>query len=207
MGEQTSPIGSGKPEGIGWPSRGLLWALAFAVIYVIAFQLNRFFDPLFSVIESKVSMIFLPAFVRVAAILVAGLAGAMGLFAGAVVLGFMQELAPIPNLSQAFFTALAPCLAVIVVRFALAGRPMAITLGLFLIVALFASIFNSFLHHVFWDVYPLAEPVTLMTFWQMLVGDLAGAVLGFGCFALLIRLVAVVRPQKTTDVRSGSFPQ
>ena len=63
-------------------------------------------------------------------------------------------------------------------------------------VSLFASIFNSFLHHMFWDVYPLAEPVTLTTFWHMLVGDLAGALLGFGCFALLIRLVAVVRPKK-----------
>ncbi|MDP4617580.1 MAG: hypothetical protein NWR77_01070 [Burkholderiaceae bacterium] len=207
MGEQTGPLGTGKSEGLGWPPRGLLWALAFAVIYIVAFQLNRFFDPLFSVIEAKVSMIFLPAFVRVAAVLVAGLAGAMGLFAGAMVLGFMQELAPLPNLSQAVLTALAPCLAVLVVRFALAGRPMAITLGLFLMVALFASIFNSFLHHVFWDVYPLAEPVTLTTFWQMLVGDLAGALLGFGCFALLIRLVAVVRPKKTTDSRTGSFLQ
>jgi hypothetical protein len=206
MGQQTGPLGSGKPEGLGWPSRGLLWALVFAVIYIIAFQLNRIFDPFFSVIEAKVSMIFLPAFVRVAAILVAGLAGAVGLFAGAMVLGFMQELAPLPNFSQAAFTALAPCLAVLVVRFALAGRPMPITLSLFLIVALFASIFNSLLHHVFWDLYPLVEPVTLTTFWQMLVGDLAGAFLGFGCFALLIRLASVMRPQKTTDPGSGSSP-
>lgn len=207
MGEQTGPLGTGKSEGLGWPSRGLLWALAFAVIYIVAFQLNRFFDPLFSVIEAKVSMIFLPAFVRVAAVLVAGLAGAMGLFAGAMVLGFMQELAPLPNLSQAVFTALAPCLAVLVVRFALAGRAMAITLGLFLLVAFFASIFNSLLHHVFWDLYPLSEPVTLESFWQMLVGDLAGAFLGFGCFALLVRLVPGFRRRKTNDPDSGSFPR
>ena len=97
MGEQTGPLGTGKSEGLGWPPRGLLWALAFAVIYIVAFQLNRLFDPLFLVIESKVSMIFLPAFVRVAAVLVAGLAGAMGLFAGAMVLGFMQELAPLDS--------------------------------------------------------------------------------------------------------------
>ena len=82
MGEQTGPLSSGGPGGLGWPSRGSLWALAFAVLYVLVFQLNRLFDPIFSVIEERISMVFLPAFVRIAAILVAGAAGALGLFLG-----------------------------------------------------------------------------------------------------------------------------
>ncbi|MGA1043142.1 MAG: hypothetical protein ACO3S9_06670, partial [Burkholderiaceae bacterium] len=143
--------------------------------------------------------VFLPAFVRVAAILVAGASGALGLFLGALALGFMQDLAVLQNLSQAFFTAIAPCLAVLLLRFAMAGRPLAITLSLFLLVALLASMFNAVLHHVFWDFYSLTEPVTLITFWQMLAGDLAGALLGFGFFALVVRALALLRPQTLTD--------
>jgi hypothetical protein len=177
------------------------------VLYILVFQLNRLFDPIFSVIEERVSMVFLPAFVRIAAILVAGAAGALGLFLGAIALGLLNDLPAVANFFQAFFTALAPCLALLVVRFALAGRAMAITLGLFLLVAFFASVFNSLLHHVFWDLYPLSEPVTLESFWQMLVGDLAGAFLGFGFFALLVRLVPGLRRRKTNDPDSGSFPR
>jgi hypothetical protein len=199
MGKQTGQVGFHSHGGLGWPSQGLLWALAFAGLYVLVFQLNRLFDPIFSVIDERVSMVFLPAFIRVAAILVAGASGALGLFLGALVSGFMQDLAVLQNLSQSFFTATAPCLAVLLLRFAMAGRPLAITLSLFLLVALLASMFNAMLHHVFWDFYPLTEPVTLVTFWQMLAGDLAGALLGFGFFALVVRAIALVRPQNVSD--------
>ncbi len=206
MGQQAGALRLATRWGLGWPSRGVLWAFAFAALYVLVFQVNRLFDPVFSVIDEKVSMVFLPAFVRVAAILVAGAAGALGLFLGALSLGLMQDLPVVANTTQAFFTALAPCLALLVLRFALAGRPLAITLGLFLLVALFASIFNSLLHHVFWDIYPLAQPVTMMTFWQMLAGDLAGALLGFGVFAIVVRLFAL-RAANFTDADSGSTPE
>jgi len=199
MGKQTGQVGFHSHGGLGWPSQGLRWALAFAGLYVLVFQLNRLFDPIFSVIDERVSMVFLPAFIRVAAILVAGASGALGLFLGALVLGFMQDLAVLQNLSQAFFTAIAPCLAVLLLRFAMAGRPLAITLSLFLLVALLASMFNAMLHHIFWDFYPLTERVTLITFWQMLAGDLAGALLGFGFFALVVRAIALVRPQNVSD--------
>ena len=199
MGKQTGQVGFDFHGGLGWPSQGLLWALGFAGLYSLVFQLNRLFDPMFSVIDERVSMVFLPAFIRVAAILVAGASGALGLFLGALALGVMQELAVLQNLSQAFFTALAPCLAVLLLRFAMAGRPLAITLSLFLLVALLASMFNAVLHHVFWDLYPLTEPVTLITFWQMLAGDLAGALLGFGCFALVVRSLALFKRQNVSD--------
>ncbi|MEK9811456.1 MAG: hypothetical protein VW440_00205 [Bordetella sp.] len=194
--------------GLGWPSRGVLWAFAFAALYVLVFQINRLFDPVFSVIDEKISMVFLPAFVRVAAILVAGAAGALGLFLGALSLGLIQDLPTMANTTQAFFTALAPCLALFLLRFALAGRPLAITLGLFFLLALFASIFNSLLHHVFWDIYPhlLAQPVTMTTFWQMLEGDFAGALLGFGVFAIVVRLFALPT-SNFTDADSGSTPE
>ena len=199
MGKQPGQVGRHALGGLGWPSQGLFWALGFAVLYTLVFQLNRLLDPIFSVIDERVSMVFLPAFIRVAAILVAGASGALGLFLGALALGFMQDLAVLQNLSQAFFTAIAPCLAVLLLRFAMAGRPLAITLSLFLLVALLASMFNAVLHHVFWDFYSLTEPVTLITFWQMLAGDLAGALLGFGFFALVVRALALLRPQTLTD--------
>lgn len=191
MGEQAGALGLASRWGLGWPSRGILRAFAFAALYVLVFQINRLFDPVFSVIDEKISMVFLPAFVRVAAILVAGAAGALGLFLGALSLGLIQDLPTLANTTQAFFTALAPCLALFILRFALAERPLAITLELFLLLAMFASIFNSLLHHVFWDIYPLAQPVTMTTFWQMLEGDLAGALLGLGIFAIVVRLFAL----------------
>lgn len=199
MGTQAGQVVARGFGGLGWPSSGLLWALSFAVVYALVFQLNRVFDPLFSVIEAKVSLIFLPAFIRVAAVLVAGAAGALGLFLGSLMLGVIQGLPIASGLGQAFFTALAPCLALLVIRYAMAGRPLAITLSLFLLLALFASIFNSMLHHVFWDFYPFAEPVTLTTFWQMLVGDLLGALLGFGAFALVVRLIKPGLRSKLND--------
>jgi hypothetical protein len=199
MGAQTGQVGGRGLGGLGWPSNGLLWALSFAVVYALAFELNRFFDPLFSVLEAKVSLIFLPAFIRVAAVLVAGAAGALGLFLGSLILGVIQDLPIALSLVQAFLTALAPCLALLVIRYALAGRALGITLSLFLLLALFASIFNSLLHHIFWDFYPFAESVTLTTFWQMLVGDLSGALLGFGVFALIVRLLRALSHPNPAD--------
>jgi hypothetical protein len=195
MGAQAGQVGFRGLGGLGWPSQGLLWALAFAGLYVFVFQVNRFFDPIFSVIEAKVSLVFLPAFIRVAAVLVAGAAGALGLFLGAFVLGSIQELPLGSSLGQAFFTALAPCLALLLIRYALAGRPLEIRLSLFLMLALFASLFNSLLHHLFWDFYSFASPVTLMTFWQMLIGDLLGVLMGFGAFAFVVRLLRTAPPE------------
>ncbi len=206
MGEEAGALRLESYWGLGWPSRGLLWAFAFAALYVLIFQVNGLFDPVFSVIDHKVSMVFLPEFVRVAAVLVAGAAGALGLFLGALSLGLIQDLPAMANTTQAFFTALAPCLALLVIRFALVGQPLAITLRLFLLVALFASIFNSLLHHVFWDFYSLKQPVTMTTFWQMLVGNLAGALLGFGVFAIVVRLFALLT-ENFTDADRGSTPE
>jgi hypothetical protein len=181
--------------GLGWPERApFAWAGAFAFAFVAAYEVNSWIDPWVSVVEARVSLVFLPAFFRVVAVLVAGLAGALGVMLGALVIGLSHGDPFSTALSQAFFSALAPCLAVFLLRFALRRPVLSFDMSTLLLLAALTSILSAALHGFFWAEF---EPDTLVwgvdTVTLMMVGDLIGVILGFLALRLTVRLLRAIR--------------
>lgn len=200
MGFRDGPqvdIPAARPPllGLGWPQRApFAWAAAFALTFVVAYEVSSWLDPWVSVVDSRVSLIFLPAFFKVAAVLVAGLAGALGLFLGAVFIGLTHGDSLAVVLPQSTFSALAPCLAVYLLRIALRRAMLSFDLVTLLLLGVLTSIFSALLHCVFWAVFQSdilvwgADTITLM-----MIGDLFGVLFGFVLLGLVARFVKAIR--------------
>lgn len=183
--------------GLGWPEKApFAWAGAFAFAFVAAYEVNSWIDPWVSVVDSRVSLVFLPAFFRVVAVLVAGLAGALGLMLGALYVGLSNGDSLLTVLPHAFFSALAPCLAAYLVRSALKWEELRFDIATLLLLAALTSILSAALHGVFWAEF---EPETLVwgvdTVTLMMVGDLLGVVLGFLTLRVTMRILKASRLQ------------
>lgn len=183
--------------GLGWPERApFAWAAAFALAFVVAYEVSSWLDPWVSVVESRVSLVFLPAFFRVVAVLVAGLAGALGLFLGALFIGLVHGDSLAVVLPQATLSALAPCLAVCLLRMALRRAMLSFDLVTLLLLGALTSIFSALLHGVYWSTFQSdtlvwgADTITLM-----MIGDLFGVLLGFVFLSLVVRFVKAIRLQ------------
>ena len=183
--------------GLGWPERlPWAWSLGFAILFVLLYELHRLIEPLVAVVDARVSLIFLPAFVRVVAVLVAGFAGAFGIFVGALYLGVSNGDSLWVATAQAAISALSPCLAVLLLQFAIRRSVGLFDLWTLLLVAGFTSLFSAVLHGAFWALF---EPTTLSvgthTVSLMMLGDLLGIFLGFLLLRLGVMLVKAIRLQ------------
>lgn len=192
-----SPVARPPLLGLGWPERApFAWAAAFAVAFVVAYEVTSWLDPWVSVVDSRVSLVFLPAFFRVVAVLVAGFAGALGLFLGAFFIGLAHGDSLAVVLPQATLSALAPCLAVYLLRIALRRAILSCDLLTLLLLGALTSIFSALLHGVFWSAFQSdilvwgADTITLM-----MIGDLFGVLLGFVLLSLVARFVKATRLQ------------
>lgn len=183
--------------GLGWPEKApLAWASAFALAFIATYELNRWIDPLVSVVDMRVSLVFLPAFVRVVAVLVAGVAGALGVFLGALVVGVGNGDTFATAAMHAFISAASPCLAVYVLRFALKQQVLRFDALTLILLAAFTSLFGAAFHGMFWAEF---EPKSLImgidTIALMMLGDLLGVLLGFVALRLVLRGLRAIRPQ------------
>jgi hypothetical protein len=162
--------------------------------FVVAYEVSSWLDPWVSVVDSRVSLVFLPAFFRVAAVLIAGLAGALGLFLGALFIGLAHGDSLAVVLPQATLSALAPCLAVYLLRMALRRAMLSFDLATLLLIGALTSIFSALLHGVFWASFQSdilvwgADTITLM-----MIGDLIGVLLGFFLLGLAVRFIKAIR--------------
>ena len=183
--------------GLGWPENApWAWSLGFAVFYVVLYELHRIMEPLVGVVDARVSFIFLPAFVRVVAVLVAGFAGAFGIFVGALFLGVGNGDILWVATAHAAISALSPCLAVLLLQFAIRRSAGLFDLWTLLLVAGFTSLFSALLHGAFWAEFePTALSVGAHTVSLMMFGDLLGIFLGFLLLRLGVALVRVIRLQ------------
>lgn len=183
--------------GLGWPEKApWAWSLGFAVLYVVLYELHRIMEPLVGVVDARVSFIFLPAFVRVVAVLVAGFAGAFGIFVGALFLGVGNGDSLWVATAHAAISALSPCLAVLLLQFAIRRSAGLFDLWTLLLVAGFTSLFSALLHGAFWAEFePTALSVGAHTVSLMMFGDLLGIFLGFLLLRLGVALVRVIRLQ------------
>lgn len=191
--------GAGKDAllGLGWPAKApWAWSLGFAVLFVVLYELHRVMEPLVAVVDARVSLIFLPAFVRVVAVLVAGFAGALGIFCGALFLGIGNGDSLWVATSHAAISALSPVLAVFLLQFAIRKTAGLFDLWILVAVAGFTSLFSALLHGAFWAEFePTALSVGTHTVSLMMLGDLLGILFGFLLLRLGVGLVRAIRLQ------------
>lgn len=191
MGERLQRLGSSLVSSLSLqaPERPLSWALGFAALFVLLWQINTLVSPLFDVVPDRVSLVFLPAFARVVAVVVAGGAGVFGiflgsLFVGLVVVGDTTTMA----LSNALSSALAPVLAYWLLRRLGTSafiRGDGLTWSSFLILSVLCSLFNALIHGAVWSGQE-AMSQSLLNLVSMTLGDLVGVALGLSLVKLLI---------------------
>jgi len=175
---------------LGWPEKApWAWSLAFAVLFVLLYELHRLLETLVAVVDARVSLIFLPAFVRVVAVMVAGYSGACGIFAGSLFLGIGNRDSLWVATAHAAISSLSPCLAVLLFQLAIRRNAGMFDLWTLVLIACFTSLFSALLHGAFWAEFePTALSVGSHAVSLMMLGDLLGILLGF----LLLRLGAML---------------
>jgi hypothetical protein len=185
------------PVGLGWPERRpWLWSAGFAAAFVLLYELHRIMEPIVAVVDARVSLIFLPAFVRLVAVLVAGYAGAAGIFAGALFLGVGNGDSLWVAVAHAIISALSPCLAVLLLRFASRTKAKPFELWSLLFLAVVTSICSAVLHGAFWAEFePSALAVGSNTVVLMMLGDVLGILFGFFLLRFGVATARAIRLQ------------
>lgn len=156
--------------------------------YIVVFALGEMLTPLWEVVPDRVSLVFLPAFIRVVAVLVAGLAGALGVgLASFIVCVVYLGDSPTIALGNATASAAGIVLAYALVLALGKWRELPFELPVLAKVILVYSILNAMLHGVFWNAMGVGYSVSLAEVSFMVFGDLAGVVLLFYVSRLLLR--------------------
>lgn len=200
MGDHPQTLGP-RLFGLPSPPRAWAWGLGFGLLFFATFWLNDQFADWFSVVHNRISAVFLPAFVKVVAVMVAGGAGALGIFIGSLASGLFITHDPIGLvLWHAALSTTGVLVAVHLMRWGLRLDVLPMTLPMLLAVAVLASVTNAVLHGLFWSqwdehVRGVGE-ITLM-----ILGDLTGVAVGF----LLLRAV-VLTMKKARAWRASSIP-
>ncbi|MFZ9345574.1 MAG: hypothetical protein ACO26Y_04020 [Burkholderiaceae bacterium] len=180
-----------KPKSLleDWfPTRPIPWAIGFAALYLVLFLVQHLIGPTFSVIPDRIDIVFLPAFARVAAVLIAGLAGLAGIAVGSFVVSLMLFQEPI---GTAFWFSCASAtgiwLSYWIVRQAMGTKPLPFTLPMLMVLSVLYCAFNAVIHGLTWELLDVTDYVSTTDLALMMVGDLLGVLLMFGVVRLLLR--------------------
>lgn len=152
--------------------------IVFAVIFPLAHILNGWVFGWIS-ISSHIGLIYLPAFLRLANVLILGrLNGTLAtLLGGMLLMGYTHE-SPAVAFLNSLCSAGGPLLALVFFKWH-TGRNVELTsLKDLTLLTLVYAVSNALLHHAMWSVLDrsmLDEPVQVL--W-MIVGDILGALLG-----------------------------
>lgn len=166
------------------------FVVGVAIAWVVLFSLNAW---LFSSIHLTgfISWIFLPAAIRMLAVMVGGWAGALGLFLGAIITNLgLLEFEPFNIVVLAALSALGPLVAVqICTRWLNLPSDLAgLQRSQLIVFALAGAILNVFPHNIYFYMTGLSHDA-----WSgvlpMLVGDLTGTLIVLYLASLSIRLV------------------
>jgi hypothetical protein len=169
----------------------VLFAMGVATVWVALFQLN---DLLFSELNLTgfITWIFLPAAIRMFAVMIGGWAGALGLFVGAILTNLsLLEVEPLNAMVIAALSALGPVIAVhLCTRWLqLPGDLAGLQRSHLLVFALAGAVFNVFPHNLFFYTIGLSHDA-----WSgvlpMFVGDLSGTLVVLYLASFSIRIVA-----------------
>ena len=165
-----------------------------AIAWIGLFELNAYlFEGL--VVNQNVSWVFLPAFVRVLSVLLAGYAGVVGLFVGALFTNLpINSVELIDVLALTSLTAINPLLAVwLLVRyFGLKTDLSDLRWWHLIAFATAGAISNVVLTQTYLS-HSLRQDVSTGSWWPMLVGDLVGTFVMLYAASFLMRLAAKLR--------------
>lgn len=139
-------------------------------------------------LSSHISWIYLPAFLRVAYVLVLGPAwGFAAVFLGSILLGGNLNEDLLQTITNAFASAMGPVLALWLFK-VLKERPLQISrLSDLMQMCILYALLNALVHHAAWSYN---QPDQLMSVHQMpimVIGDLVGALLGAVLFTWVMR--------------------
>jgi integral membrane sensor domain MASE1 len=138
-------------------------------------------------ISDHVGFIYLPSFLRLANVLILGLAwGTLGTAVGGFLLFFWTQESLWLSICNTTVSAGSAALAVVLMRF-MQKRTLALTrLSDLLQLALLYALLNALSHHLMWSVVDPAQLIDPNQLAYMVIGDLNGAIIG----ALLLRWLA-----------------
>ena len=162
-----------------------------AVLYWLGFELQGL---LFQFTEHipGVNWFYLPAGLRVLFVLVAGIYGAVGIFAATIVIDLlhMQDLNGILLLLTAVASGFGAWAALLLLRWkgVIAEGLQGLTVAALFQFALVYAVFNSVFHQVTWWVFKREGSLLMVDIWPMFVGDLLGAVVFLYGFKLALAL-------------------
>jgi hypothetical protein len=177
-----------------WPTNPIFWMALFCGLYVLVYALDGLAKPFFDVVDGRISLMFLPAFIRVAAVLVAGMAGLLGVFAGSLFVGlFVVGDPPLLAAASSLASAGGIGLAYWLTRYALRATVLPFTLSTLLTLTAFYSTFNAIVHGLVWGLVIPERLITVPQLAQMIVGDFFGVVFGFVIVRIIIRSFNLMR--------------
>lgn len=165
--------------------------LGFAVLYVVLFLLNDLMAGWLTVIDGRISLLFLPAFARVAAVVVAKLAGLLGLFLGSLIMGLVHgdPLWVALGVSCASVTGIFFAYWILLHAMRLQALPVSLPI-LLVLTALYAPL-NAMMHAFVWEALGVSAGITAQEIGLMMAGDM------FGVLVLFLMLRAVFAIVKT----------
>ena len=175
------------------PTRPVPWAVGFAALYIALYLVQHLIGAALSVIPGRIDIVFLPAFARVAAVLIAGLAGLAGIVVGSFVVSLMlfQESA-----STAFWFSCASATGVFlsywIVRAAVGTKTLAFTLPMLMVLSVLYCAFHAVIHGLTWDLLDIREYVSTTDLALMMIGDLLGVLVMFGAVRWISRGSALI---------------
>lgn len=168
--------------------RGFGWMLGFAGAFALLHWLTMQASPVFDVVPGKISLIYLPAFVRMISIMVAGIPAVIGIGAGSVLMSVAYHGLPI---ALAAADAAAACLAIVfahaVLRQAMGVARVPITFWTLLALTGIYCACNAVTHGIFWGLLEMDFSLAPWQLSLMMVGDLLGVVAMFLMSRIVIR--------------------
>jgi hypothetical protein len=176
------------------PTHPLRWVVAFACLYIVFHMINVVFDQLLDVVPGRISIVFLPAFIKLASILIAGVAGLLGIAIGSFLIGFFVSHETV--LTAAWLAAASASgvgIAYLGLRYASGNRPPAFSLPVLLVLAAMYCTFNAVLHGLTWAVVGIGADITLHDLTLMIIGDFAGVILMFYGLRLALKLYRQIK--------------
>lgn len=172
----------------------MAWTICFALLYFLAYWLTAFITELAQIIPDRISLIYLPAFVRVVSVLVAGLAGLLGIFIGTFAVSTIILSDPAHfALANASASAAGIGLSYWLMLKAMGHRSLPLNLPVLVILTVLYSTFNAMTHGLFWDLLGMDDDLSTTDLTLMMVGDLAGVILMYFILRLGVRYLRRAR--------------
>ena len=166
----------------------LQWVAGFAAAFMLLHWLTMQAGPLFDIIPGSISLVYLPAFLRVVSIMVAGTSGIVGIGLGGFLMSWAYHARPILlSLPAPTAACLAIVLAHAALRQAMGTARLTITFWNLIAMTGIYCACNAVIHGLIWGLLDVDFALAPWQLSLMMVGDLLGVVTMFLVSRIVIR--------------------